>query len=550
MMKIPVAMKKFLLNLFAMAIAFPLMATNVWDGSSEPWSNGSGTQNDPYLIETAANLAYLAEKVNEGYQAQDMAVFKNIYFLMTDDLDLNDIEWTPIGNVNMNMEGFYFAGIFDGWYHNIDHLRIQSNADVCGLFAGLGGEQGPPPSDLTGQIRHLSVTNGNITSTGIGVGGIVGGVAGEALVFQCSFSGTITVSNSGSFCGAGGIAAAVAESAGVVECCFNGSINATNNAFTGAAGAGGIVGIAMDNAVVSKCYNTGTVTGNAMILSVAAGIVGATLQENNVFVYSCYNVGLLNAGTKGGIFGMVSPINPMKEEVSIEVSNCFYLNTCGGTTDYGTSMTSDEMKTEQFKNQIDMSSHSFVMDNGSNNGYPIHALTAYKLNEATEVTYHSALLSADIHQGNSDLSRAYFLYGVWDAPELIEVDVDTDGYVETVLENLEPETDYVFYFTLQFSDGSMMSGSPQSFSTGVDAVASLETPEVSVYPNPATDVIHIEGVEAVKIQVFNTFGQLVKTVNGSNEISVNDFADGHYLLRIASTNPETLYVLPFSKHSH
>ena len=508
------------------------MAISVWDGTSEPWTNGSGTQNDPYLIETAANLAYLAEKVNEGYQAQGMAVFKNVYFLMTDDLDLNDIDWTPIGNVNMNMEGFYFAGIFDGWYHNIDHLRIQSNADVCGLFAGLGGEQGPPPSDLTGQIRHLSVTNGNITSTGIGVGGIVGGMAGEALVFQCSFSGTISVSNSGSFCGAGGIAAAVAESAGIVECFFNGNINATNNAFTGAAGAGGIVGIAMDNAAISECYNTGNITGNAMILSVAAGIVGATLQENNVFVHSCYNVGLLNASTRGGIFGMVSPINPMKEEGSIEVSNCFYLNTCGGTTDYGTSMTSDEMKTEQFKNQIDMSSHSFVMDNGTNNGYPIHALTTYRLYEATEVTDHSAVLSADIHKGNSDLARAYFLYGVWDAPELIEIDVDTDGYVEAILENLESETDYVFYFTLQFSDGSMMSGSPQSFATGYDVVASLETPEVEVYPNPAVDVIHIQGVDIAELQVFNTMGQLVKTVRGMNEVNLSDLANGHYLLRI------------------
>ena len=526
-------MKKFILSFFAMAITLNVMAVNVWDGSSEPWTNGSGTQTDPYLIETAANLAYLAQMVNEGYQAQGMAVFRYTYFMMTDDFDLNNINWTPIGNVNMNMEGYYFAGIFDGWYHNIDHLKIQSNVDVCGLFGGLGGEQGPPPSDLTGQIRHLSVTNGNITSTGTGVGGIVGGMAGEALVFQFSFSGTISVSNSGSYCGAGGIAAAIAESSSVVECSFNGSITATSNGgFTSAAGAGGIVGIAMGNASVNECYNTGSVTGNAMLLSVAAGIVGATLQENNVFVYSCYNVGTLNAATKGGIFGMVSPINPMKGEASIEVSNCFYLNTCGGTTAYGTSMTSDEMKTEQFKNQIDMSSHSFVMDNGTNNGYPIHALTAYRLNEAAEVTDHSAKLSADIHKGNSDLARAYFLYGEWDASELIEVDVDTDGYVETTLENLEPETDYVFYFTLQFSDGSMMSGSPHYFATGYDAVASQVVPVVKVYPNPATDIVHIDGVNVVEVKIYTTLGQLVKTVMESNEVVVSDLPEGIYLLHI------------------
>ena len=543
-------MKRIFTILFALFLALNLMAVNVWDGSSEPWTNGSGTMEDPYLIETAANLAYLAEKVNEGYQAQGMAVFKNVYFLMTDDLDLNNINWTPIGNVNMNMEGFYFAGIFDGWYHNIDHLRIQSNADVCGLFAGLGGEQGPPPSDLTGQIRHLSVTNGNITSTGTGVGGIVGGMAGDALVFQCSFSGTISVSNGGSFCGAGGIAAAAAENTGIVECSFNGSINATNSAFTGAAGAGGIVGIAMDNAAISECYNTGSVTGTAMILSVAAGIVGATLQENNVFVYSCYNVGTLNAATKGGIFGMVSPINPMKGEASIEVSNCFYLNTCGGTTAYGTSMTSDEMKTEQFKNQIDMSSHSFVMDNGTNNGYPIHSLASFRYYPVTDITCNSAKLSAQIHQGNDDVARAYFLYKHWEAEEWIEVDVSTDGYVEVILEDLEPETYYEYGLTLMFADGIMMSGGPRGFQTDVyDAVFDQAT-SVSVYPNPATDVIYIQGVDAAEVQVFNTLGQLVKTVRGTNEVNVSELANGHYLLRIISDNPETLYVLPLSKHSH
>ena len=524
-------MKKLFILLGAIALTCNLMAVNVWDGGSEPWTNGSGTMEDPYLIETAANLAYLAEKVNEGYEAQGMAVFKNVYFLMTDDLDLNNINWTPIGNVNMNMEGFYFAGIFDGWYHNIDHLRIQSNADVCGLFAGLGGEQGPPPSDLTGQIRHLSVTNGNITSTGTGVGGIVGGMAGEALVFQCSFSGTISGSNGGSFCGAGGIVAAMAESSRVVECSFQGSINATNSAFTGAAGAGGIVGIAMDNATVNECFNTGSVTGSAILLSVAAGILGATLQENQVSIYSCYNVGTLNGSTKGGIFGMVSPINPMKGEASIDVGNCFYLNTCGGTTAYGTSMTSDEMKTEQFKNQIDMSSHSFVMDNGTNNGYPVHSLASFRYYPVADITCHSAKLSAQIHQGNDDIARAYFLYKHWESDEWIEIDVPIDGYVEVLLEDLEPETYYEYGLTLMFADGIMMSGGPRGFQTDIYDAVSDHPAAVSIYPNPAADVVHVDGVDVVEVRVYTILGQLMKTVN-STEINVSDLPEGVYLLRI------------------
>ena len=103
-------MKKLLFLIFAIALTFNIMATNVWDGSSEPWIQGDGTMNNPYRIETAANLAYLAEKVNEGYQSSGQDVFAGEYFLLTDDLDLNNLNWTPIGNVDCNMNGFYFAG--------------------------------------------------------------------------------------------------------------------------------------------------------------------------------------------------------------------------------------------------------------------------------------------------------------------------------------------------------------------------------------------------------------------------------------------------------
>ena len=541
-------MKKLFTLIGAIALACNLMAVNVWDGSSEPWTNGSGTYDDPYLIETASNLAYLAEKVNEGYQAQNMAVFAETYFLMTDDLDLNNINWTPIGYVNTSLEGFYFAGVFDGDYHTISNLKIQTNAEITGLFAGIA--DGPDGYWNPTIIENLFVTGASITSTGLGVGGVVGAMAGYSLVYRCGFSGNISISNSGDFCGGGGVVGVIAQESRVVECSFAGSINASNSNFTGAAGVGGIVGVAINNSGIQHCYNTGTVQATAMILSVAAGIVAATMQENTVKVSSCYNIGTLSGNTKGGIFGMISPINPFKGETDIIVDNCFYLNTCGGTTNFGTSQTADHMRTEEFKNQIDQSSHAFVMDNGSNNGYPIHGLTSFRYYPVADITCHSAKLSAQIHQGNDIIARAYFTYKNWEDDEWIEVDVPTDGYVELQLEDLEPETYYEYGLTLQFDDGIFMSSQPQAFLTEVyDAVADNGV-SVSIYPNPAMDIIHIQGADAAEVQIFNSLGQLVKTVRGMNEVNVNDLASGLYLLRITSTNPDTVYVLPLSKHSH
>ena len=54
----------------------------------------------------------------------------------------------------------------------------------------------------------------------------------------------------------------------------------------------------------------------------------------------------------------------------------------------------------------------------------------------------------------------------------------------------------------------------------------------SVFPNPAWQKVTIVGLEATEIQVFNTIGQLVKTVQSSNEIDVSDMVKGFYLLHI------------------
>ncbi len=517
-------MKKIFTTVIAILLTINAFAEDVWDGTASPWTHGTGVSSDPYLIETAANLAYLAQKVNEGYQAQGQAVFKGVYFLMTDNFSMSNINWTPIGNVNMNMQGYYFAGIFDGWYHNIEHLHIQSSADVCGLFGGLGDN---------GIIQHLSVTDSGITSTGTGVGGIVGITFGEAWVYQCSFTGAISVSNSGSYCGAGGIAAAAAESSYISECSFRGSITATNSGgFTGAAGAGGIVGIAMDSSTIFSCYNTGNITASSFMINVAAGIVAATLQENNVSVKCCYNVGTVSASTKGGIFGMVSPINPTKDETSIEVWNCYYLNTCGGNTNYGTSMTSAEMQTEDFLVQLD-GLHIFVMDNGTNNGYPIHSLTSSRVFEATEITAHSAYLSADLHKGNSEVTRAYLSYGILDSTEITEIDIADNGFVEVTLEDLEPNTFYSFNINMEFDDGVILTSEPHYFETlDNTGISEIQNSNICIYPNPTSDFIHIEIIEPQSISIYSLDGKLVKSVENANVIDVRDLAKGVYLINI------------------
>ena len=60
--------------------------------------------------------------------------------------------------------------------------------------------------------------------------------------------------------------------------------------------------------------------------------------------------------------------------------------------------------------------------------------------------------------------------------------------------------------------------------------------EVELFPNPAREKIEIDGIEVAKVQVYNAIGQLVKTVQNTNEIDMSHLSEGVYLLRITTTD--------------
>ena len=91
-------MRLALLALAALVwIAVPVSAraegetVDTWDGTVEAFTEGSGTKEDPWRIENAEQLAYLAQQVNNGTN------YRGKHFLLVSDLDLSVKEWTPIG---------------------------------------------------------------------------------------------------------------------------------------------------------------------------------------------------------------------------------------------------------------------------------------------------------------------------------------------------------------------------------------------------------------------------------------------------------------------
>jgi len=95
-----------------------------WDGEVAAKLNGSGTQNDPYVINDGGELMYFANQVNGGNS------YEGKYISLKNNIDMNMFQlkksWTPVG-VSANRP---FRGFFDGECHEIINLNIIKSAKI------------------------------------------------------------------------------------------------------------------------------------------------------------------------------------------------------------------------------------------------------------------------------------------------------------------------------------------------------------------------------------------------------------------------------------
>ena len=298
-------MRLALLVLAALAwIAVPVSAraegetVDTWDGTAVAFTQGRGTKEEPWLIENAEQLAYLAQQVNNGTD------YEREHFLLVSDLDLSGEEWTPIGT-----GGKSFWGGFDGGGHTITGMTITGKE---ASYVGLFGECHNFTADSS-YIKSVTVKGANISGKSF-VGAIAGGGAN---ISDCySIENTICARRQvGGVCG---------SLIGNISGCYNSS------SVSGISTAGGIMGTAsyegnVGNGVVQYCYNIGAVTVSQQD-SYVGGITGAS--ANKYEISNCLNCGKITGNGKnvGGIAGSTDS-NDMNF-----IGNCYYnsdLNNAG-----------------------------------------------------------------------------------------------------------------------------------------------------------------------------------------------------------------------------
>lgn len=74
----------------------------------------------------------------------------------------------------------------------------------------------------------------------------------------------------------------------------------------------------------------------------------------------------------------------------------------------------------------------------------------------------------------------------------------------------------------------------------VDAVDEVEESVLTLYPNPVSSQLTLEGIEVAQVELFNAMGQLVGQYC-QNEMSFSGYANGVYFLRVTSTDGQVFF---------
>ena len=332
----------------------------VWSAAGKNFNNytlsGSGSQGDPYLIQSEWDLAYLSWTIYtknpiKASHISSSCYYSGIYFEQTADLDLSAYYWQPIGIVFLRdgtSANRYFSGYYDGGSHTVSGVFTPAGESNGYSYQGLFGFVGGQSSTNKATISNVGVIDSFVQGYNY-VGGVVGFVSNNSTVENCYNTGSVSGSrnsvggvvgstninniikncyNTGSVSGskfAGGVVGYAFISSTVINCYNTGSVS-------GDEGTGGVVGRA-NASTVTNCYNTGWVSSSG---DRVGGVVGETYNNSSdrgCTITNCYNTGSVS-GSRGQVGGVVGRTESIPGGYSSTIENCFNTGSVSGSDSY------------------------------------------------------------------------------------------------------------------------------------------------------------------------------------------------------------------------
>lgn len=343
------------------ALTVTLVSGDSWDGSVSASLGGSGTEEAPYRIRSAADLAFLSEAL----RGSDADAYAAAYYVLERDIDLGGLAWSPIGKTSVAP----FSGHFDGDGHTVSGLSVSDAGEVYAYYGLFGCLSDATVCSLT-VIGEIFCTERTAL-----VGGLAGAAVGNTTVENCATNVIVSAEAGASVGGMIGLCRK-SDSIGytwtdntvrLIGCVNVGAVlqrGEDKDAFSQGR-VGGLVGYSKNCVQFENCVNLGDVRG----ANIAAGICGSmgSAQGDGCHPYlkACYHV-----GTVEGVLGAYALYGKNDLGASY-VTDCYSI--AGDAENaHVYSRTAEEMRTDAFAALL---GDAFLRADGVNGGYPYPAGT-------------------------------------------------------------------------------------------------------------------------------------------------------------------------------
>ena len=471
------------------------------------WSwEGSGTEDDPYLINKRADLDALIRTGGEWN-----------YFKLTTDLDLQ-------GNENNQWKPWEFYGFLEGNGHKIKNLYIESdekNVGFCSIIAGcisnltiesgqiiatsenanIGAFTGCAPGyfSLKNCINYIPVRGGKYA------GGLVGRIESGAValleidscinygnVSEAEIAGGIKGCTNGKNadvektlviinCSNYGNVTALQSAGGISGDSFNDSVSCTvNYGKVDAKDAGGFCGKAQ-YVDIFGCYNRGTIS--AIKYKSPGGIIGIIEQKTSVSIRNSYNAG--NVINGNGLVG--------ENDGGYKFQNTYIL---AGSDQYQIMSATDEpdlanirIEHSQFIDEIMIdflnsgTDKVIWMSSGDlchNNGYPVlkrqqpYSISTHFICTEETLTIQISNTSSDKEQILTNAVIEWKIEGESDFQKIETIPIN--NIFKTTISNPRSATNYVIRASGTTKNGMQLQSGEKIYKTGLWGKGTAENP--------------------------------------------------------------------------
>ena len=555
--------------------------------AADDYAGGDGTSENPYQIATPEQLVLLAQQTNNGTGG-------DACYILTNDIDLEGnigFLWTPIGK-----DPYYFTGVFDGNNHTIKNMH--SNDELkSGFFGGTKGavikninftdaqiSASPDISDITNAMAgtvaahaiNTSIYNcdieGKVSTTAWYCGGIIGSSLATTdfhdlvLIKDC-----INRADVAGMLNNGGI---VGFSEGSV---YNFNIeNCENHGNIDGDFIGGIMGDG-EGFMIINCRNYGQVgTKGSFPSTTAGGMIGQ--GGVNIIIEDCINLGSITAGNAGGMTGaalktVIRRCGNRGKITGYHFSTILAGGICGSDGKISDSYNTGEIIVEI--NNFDYNYNVSTIQIGGITGSPTSGCIIHNVYNAGNISkwptpqnseFYTHILPALLEDteisncywfGNDEIDDKIYDFGVQAYAEIPESSRFNEGSTATswILENPQYNTaDLLEALNAGAMNGSVWIEDTENLNGGfpilkpipidtttVREYAENEVDMISVYPNPAKDIVKLSAANhhLSAVRIYNCLGMMVeemnvRTQNASDEIEINvsGYKSGIYFINV------------------